>query len=235
MNIEMGVEDLNNEAVAYLQLGNYRQAVFDLEAALERLDNRKSWDPYQAQQQLQNQHNHYQAGFNCGSIRVTSVPIAPSPPNADEACSNVFEFYRKAFQIVPDDATEQQAGYIHPICNLIVLKFNLAITYHDDGIRRNRNLHLNLALELYQEILHILQYYHISGHMLLLLAIGNNIGHIHSRLMNFEQTKEALYWVRQLAISSRHHAAAVPYHDFSFFYQTAIVFNGNDLNAAPAA
>ena len=119
--------------------------------------------------------------------------------------------------------------------NMIVVKFNMAIAYHDDAIRRNNKSHFYLALQIYEEILQLMHHYNIHGHFLLMMAIGNNMGHIHSHLLNFQQTREFLHWVRQLAISSRYHANAIPYDDYVFFCRTAIIFNGNDLTIAPAA
>lgn len=222
VNFNSTVANLNNEAVSYLQEGNYCAAVWDLEMSMEQLRHLHFCD----------QQNLKPLSYDAGALRVTSVPIAPAPLHRGATNNNIFDFYRRAFRIVSSPA-EQLC--IHPLSSMIVVRFNMAIAYHDDAIRRNRKSHFYLALEMYEEILQMMKHYNIQGHMLLLLAIGNNMGHIHSHLLNFEQTREALYWVRQLAISSRRHFSAIPYDDYTFFYQTVIIFNGNDLTLAPAA
>ena len=206
------IVDLNNEAVSYLQEGNYRAAVWDLEVSMDRLMSQEPGNNYDP-----------------GALRVASVPIAPSPEAAN---NNIFEFYRRAFRILSEPSQQER---IHPVSNMIVCKFNTAIAYHDDGIRRNRPSHLVRALDMYEEILHTMQNYGIQGHMLLLMAIGNNMGHIHCHLFNFDQTRQALYWVRQLALSCEETACPLSYDDYSFFHKTVFIFNGRDLNIAPAA
>jgi tetratricopeptide (TPR) repeat protein len=216
------VVDLNNRAVSYLQEGNYRSAVWDLERALRRLEDPKIWYYHD---------HHLQTSIDSAALRVQSVSIAPS--DHDEASrQNVFEFYRRAFHIVSSRSEQHR---IPPYSNMIVLTFNKAIAYHDDAIRSGSLTHFNKALELYQDILNIMHQHGIRGHLLLLMAIGNNMGHIHAHLVNFPQAREALYWVRQLAIASRDYADTVPRNDYLFFYKTVTIFNGNDLNVAPAA
>jgi len=226
MRTSKTVADLNNEAVSFLQGGNYQAAVVSLQNAMELLYKNPTW-----QETIKNKENLAEC---VTSLRVQSLPIAALKATARGASHqiNVFEFYRRSFYIT---SSPFQQSIIHPISNLIVVKFNMAIAYHDDGIRRNIVSHLMRAQALYEEILSLMHTYGIRGHMLLIMAIGNNLGHIHSHLLNFQQTREALYWVRQLAIACEQHVSSIPYHEFSFFYKTVVVFNGNDLNAAPAA
>jgi tetratricopeptide (TPR) repeat protein len=222
-NFSSTVVDLNNQAVSYLQEGNYRSAVWDLERALRRLEDPKIW--------YYHEHHLQTSTSDLAALRVQSVHIAPSAH--DEASrQNIFEFYRRAFQIV---SSRSEQHLIPPYSNMIVLKFNEAIAYHDDAIRCGRQAHFNKALELYQDVLNIMHQYGVRGHLLLLMAIGNNVGHIHAHLVNFPQARAALYWVRQLALVSRKYADTVPRSDYIFFYKTVTIFNGNDLNAAPAA
>ncbi|CAB9515926.1 expressed unknown protein [Seminavis robusta] len=233
--LRSSIVDLNNRAISYLQEGNYRSAVWDLERALERLEDPKIWYNSHPTHHLYNsQSNDCQPIFqvdDMAALRVQSVPIAPSDHN-EASRSNIFEFYRRAFQIV---SSRPEQCRIPPCSNLIVLKFNMAIAYHDDAIRRNRRSHFQKALDLYQDILNIMQDFKIRGHSLLLLAIGNNVGHIHAQLNNFPQTREAMHWVRELAMACREQASTVPYSDYTFFYKTVLIFNGNGLNIAPAA
>ena len=204
--------DLNNTAVSYLQEGNYREAVMAL------------WTVEKAFPATVDEGSQ-------GRIRVKSVPIAPSSNTIES--ENVFDFYRRVFQIV--SAGDQHHSSIHSISCLIVVKFNMAIAYHDDAVRRNFYSHFVRALELYEDILYLMKDHGIKGHMLLLMAIGNNMGHIQCHFLNYPQTREALYWVRQLAIECRQHASTIPYDDYMFFYNTVIIFSGNDLTVAPAA
>ena len=60
------IVDLNNEAVSYLQEGNYRAAVWDLEVSMDRLMSQEPGNNYDP-----------------GALRVASVPIAPSPEAAN--------------------------------------------------------------------------------------------------------------------------------------------------------
>ena len=215
------IADFNNAAVSHLQEGNYRAAVWDLELALE------NFSPLWAIEKEPPASNE-----GSSVIRVKSVPIAPSSANA--ASQNIFEFYRRAFQIVSVGGKGQLSS-IHSISSLIVVKFNLAIAYHDDAVRRDYHSHFMRALELYEDILYLMKEHGIKGHMLLLMAIGNNLGHIHTYFLNYSQTREALYWVRQLTIECGQSSANVPYDDYMFFYNIVTIFNVNALNAAPAA
>ena len=209
--------DFNNAAVSHLQEGNYCAAVWDLDKALQSLYS--LW---------KTENNFLVTSEGREVIRVKSVPIAPS--STSNVNQNIFDFYRRAFQIVSVGGHE----HIHSISSLIVVKFNLAIAYHDDAVRRSYRSHFGRALELYEDILWLMKEYGIKGHMLLLMAIGNNLGHIHSHFLNYSQTREALYWVRQLTIECGRNSN-VPHEDYTFFYKIVTIFHGNDLNVAPAA
>ena len=216
--------DLNNRAVANLQVGNYRAAVWDLERALQRLEDPTIWYMYYHEQ-------HLHPSDDKATLRVRAVPIALSDPDVSIS-QNIFEFYRRGFRIVTNRPEQHP---LPPHCTMIVLKFNEAIAYHDDALRCGKRAHFYKALELYQDIMNMVHQYPIQGHLLLVMAIGNNVGHIHAHLLNFSQTREALYWVRQLVLVNQENAAKAPRSDFNFFYKLLAIFNGNDLNAAPAA
>jgi tetratricopeptide (TPR) repeat protein len=218
------IVEWNNEAVSYLQEGNYRAAVGCLERALEQLE-------VQIFYESNIKRETYDSTFEVPFLRVTSVAIAPSPKA--EASSNIFRFYRRAFRVSSYSGAPWTIK--NWIRNAIVIKYNMAIAYHDDGIRRDRMSHLLKAMDLYQEILFIMDENGIKGHTLLLMALSNNMGWIHSHCLNFDQTRESLYWVRKLALACRDYHTTVPYHEYKFFYETVRIFATNDLTVAPAA
>ena len=217
MNSNNRAIELNNLAVSQLQEGNYKAAVANLKLAYHDLTTMKNI-------------KSCSRNGNAPSLRVKSSPIAPLQPG-NAACQNVFDFYRRAFRIV--SSQPETSDPIHIISNLIVVKFNLAIAYHDDAVRRDDPMHFRAALDVYQDILYLMKEYSIKGHMLLLLSIENNMGQCH--MLNFPQTREALFWVRELAVQCQQFASVIPYDDFAFFYNTVIIFRGDDLCIAPAA
>lgn len=219
------VIERNNIAVSHLQTGNYQAAVCELEKALEYLEKQMSYQSQMLSYKIPGKE------ISEGTfLRVASVPIAPS--TKVEEASNVFRFYRRAFRVSSYSGSTSMQFCIRAA---IVILFNIAIAYQDDAIRRDKMSHFVKALDLYREILFIMNENGIKGHLLLLMAISNNMGWIHSYCDNFVQTRESLFWVHKLVHTCREQATMIPYDEYKFFSETVVIFPGDALTVAPAA
>lgn len=169
---------------------------------------------------------------------IVSVPIL----NAEQALknvnspSNLFTLYPRMFRIAPDAANKLSISKI-----LVVLLYNLAIASHIEAITQESPCpsHLKKVLELYEtamRVAHTSWSTHDAEELLcVLLALTNNVGHVHSHMLNFQQTRESLsLQMHLLARATEENPLAM--EDYEIYFESVCVFlDGHDLCLAPAA
>jgi hypothetical protein len=158
---------------------------------------------------------------------LESVPIQPL---TWESPRNLFGFYPRAFKL--SALPENEADYTRP---LVVLLYNLALSHHSQQDQGS----LRQAGRLYQSAMDIMcnswSQHDFEELQCLLLAVANNLGHIHSHLMNFHETRNCLHLVLDL-ISYPSDEFQVPEEDYKLFYDSVYAFlDAPELCIAPAA
>ena len=121
--------------------------------------------------------------------------------------------------------------YLH--CTSAVLLYNLALVYHNMGVRKGISAALPHALQMYESAFHRLRRVTciVECHKLL-LAILNNMGNIFAQSFQVDHTVECFKQLRQ-ALSIPNPAMDVD-EDYIFFLLNAL-FHPQELSFAPAA
>lgn len=257
---------LNDEAIQYLQKGNYRAAIWSFDMAVGRL---RAWLSEKRQERNRLSHRNFPRSNKSDNVsacmeeillryldsknnekiicsidqeRDTSahihcVPILKDGDLIDAVSQNVeniFEFYPRAFVMDKSvDIDDKSWRY------LALLMYNMAVAYHYDGILSGRSARFNRALELYEmglSVMHLAMNQDEAEDILLQLALSNNMGHVHSHLLHFQETRESLNSVRDLMKASKIcDSPLLSEDDYIFFFTTVVVFDGQEFAVAPAA
>merc|ERR1712228_674795 len=112
----------------------------------------------------------------------------------------------------------------------ILLLYNIGLALHMEGIRNNHNSKANLmkALQFYELAMSMIaiEWKDIDpDDLLLLLAVSNNLGHIHSHLLNFAETQKFLVWLRHLMKAYHQYnkrGNMISDKDYSFFFTNSL-------------
>jgi hypothetical protein len=223
--------DWNTSAVALTLAGRTDEAISTIKKSLKVLEtlfnaSKQNSDlSSSASQQRQQARNQ---------SPIVSVPV-PVSISDDNSPSNLFTFYPRMFRI-SSDANDLSISKI-----LVVLLYNLAVASHMDTISEDtpNPQQLKKVLELYETAMRVA---HTSWttkdaeqFLCVLLALTNNVGHIHSHMLNFQQTRESLsLQMHLLARATEENPLAL--EDYEVFFESVCVFlDGHDLCLAPAA
>ena len=227
--------DMNAEAVALMQRGNAKAAVKILRRALFglRQDTNKPMAPQSAS---------FIPMAAAQGVPIESVSVLHPYLDIKEASTeNIFAFYPRAFTLSPHQEASQIAA---------VVLYNMALLHHAQGLLcKNKSGQVNVALlkqarDFYEAAQKIAftnwaepTFYNMYS---LVLAIANNLGHIHS------QTKSSLYDFSQMTTYLNYSVKLVSHpcvssfvteEDSEFFYLSIFTFmdSVSGLCLAPAA
>jgi hypothetical protein len=162
------------------------------------------------------------------SVAILSDAALHQSKDLDQS---ILSLYDRAFFIGNDENADQDSVSS-------VLVYNLALVNHLCGIEKNDQTYLTKALKLYHMSLTIgLQ---VDSAPLdadvLIMALYNNIAHIHFHQFRIAETRSAMGEMRSLILESEHTSPLLNEDDYSLFYLNAIFSQGIlNLNSAPAA
>ena len=203
MNIPQLVADMNNKAIQCLLQGNCDGSVAALSSALSS---------------LQLCHN-LQSAANANSPLNLQISMAmkllEGNPTSDAPigsvvleheclsdCSGSFSVFNHALTIPNVCLLDSNVVKNYERLQSMLL-YNLALTLHFQAMRSGRSEELRGALDLYEMAFSVVenswQRLDVDDLMLLLMAILNNLGHIHSNLYNMERTQTCVDWLKALA------------------------------------
>jgi len=226
--------DWNTNAVALTLAGRKDEAIVTIKKSLKVLETLFN----ASKQQGMDIHSKpsTSTSHQAQHSPIVSVPIL----DAQQACANVnspanlFTFYPRMFRIV--DSSNLGISQL-----LVVLLFNLAVTSHVDAISEEepQPAHLRKVLELYETAMRVAHtaWCPEDAQTLLsvLIALTNNVGHIHSHLLNFQQTRESLALQMHL-LGQATEESPLAMEDYEVFFESVCIYlDGNDLCLAPAA
>jgi hypothetical protein len=143
---------------------------------------------------------------------------------------SIVALYDRAFFIASDENADEESLSC-------VLLYNMALVNHLYGIEKGDQTSLITALKLYQMSLKIaLQNYIFPLDAdVLIIALYNNMAHIHSHQFSIAETRSAMNEM-SLFLESEHTASLINEDDYALFYLNVMVFHGKfSLNSAPAA
>ena len=185
---------------------------------------------------------------NNSSIEIRKVPITKTkcqekqPSSSDS--ENLFSFYQHAFMLCP--TTTGTISTSKKLNNqvYIVLLYNIGLALHMEGIGNDHNSKGNLtkAMQFYELAMSMIaiEWRDIDpDDLLLLLAVSNNLGHIHSYLLNFTETQKYLVWLRHLMKAYQQYnkrGSVISDKDYSFFCTNSLFLEDvGGLCCAPTA
>jgi len=184
---------------------------------------------------------------------------------------NIFTFFQRVFLLIATDhdsvsETGMTEEPLSPKQSAVVL-YNLAVVHHNNAVHRiNQPVvshdDFRTALEYYDMVFSIIQEFWTGDtdddteddddsnsrdgedYMLLLLAVMNNMGHIHAHWYNYLETQEMLTGLQEILqavrspspfLDTTNDATTGSREDFLFFYKNLLVYEEQEFAAAPAA
>lgn len=181
----------------------------------------------------------------CGEISMTDACHVYSvdtmfeselavPP--DSSCS----FYHKAFSLkVLDGTTDPELFAKSWMSQLtVIIIYNMALIHHQEGILRGSSKLLRKASALYRPALAVLRECSTMGifERTILLAITNNLGHIHSMNCELKEVKECQGLMAELVQAFLSNPESLQgEEDFLPFFLGSLCFVASGPRAAPAA
>jgi hypothetical protein len=234
------IKDINSRAVLLLQQNRPKDAICWLRKGLSNLaslEEQATYDP-QRQQHLHTHHAFLKWGDSM-DVEVEersaySVEI-PQVRNTIMSVSldNVFVVFNRAF-LLPDkgrlttcaDSTKVSA----------TLLYNMGLAWQHFGTQENSTAALKKALLAYESAYSVLsRQCNDSFSCLVMMALCNNMAHIHSYFFNLEQAKHCRDLIPQILAYSSPGTHCMVADDYDFFLSEAMLFGGQELEFAPAA
>jgi hypothetical protein len=170
----------------------------------------------------------------CEQGSIIRTEDVPALKNADMETSpdNMFALFNRAI-ILSSVSTPNARSSAYEATVASVFMYNIGLVYHRDGIERGCSALLRKALNAYERArksLHKSQAGSIFD--LILFALLNNMGHIHS---HFFDKQEADACRRCLYQNYSKCSRILSKEDFAFFFMNILVMKADLLQFAPAA
>jgi len=234
------IATLNDRAVEWMLKKDFGKSLETLQLALSKAVALQQTTALQApflQTPAEQQHEE---------SPIASIPLSATP--FDTTADGIFVLFHRAM-IIPHDhhhhhchnESTQQKSQSRALATLL---YNVGLVYHLQALHIP---HCHQATE--QLFAHALQYYYhayyiieTSSHhygfqdvLLLLLALFNNMGHIHAGVyVNAEKTRQCMRWMQSTFASKNTKRVLFP-ADYQFFFQYISVVAARQLRLAPAA
>lgn len=249
-SIAMSVVELNNLGLSHFLSGDYQNAVDSLWMACHAIDRYSSFQHSQCGTTTMADETVKCPQQHCASMEEDQVSscmdqymlqiLRKSPPSKNpEPCNfaaassnNLHSFYNRGLVMSADQCNHMLTKeYIHRTSAVIL--YNLALVYHNMGVRQGISAALPHALKMYESAFDCLRKVTciVECHKLL-LAILNNMGNIYAQALQVDHTLECFQKLQQ-ALSIPNPSMAVD-EDYVFFLLNAL-FQPKELSFAPAA
>jgi hypothetical protein len=252
MNSTRSINDFNTEAIQLLQEGRHREAICCLRRGVKFVSAQvladTTTDPlpslvpfaFEAQQQsMQESRSSLQCLDSVdidGDERLTyTVAIPEVHGTMSSSPENVFVVFNRAFTYYEDGDFSSPADYAKATATLL---YNMGIAFHRLGIQENNTAALKKSLYTYQMAYTVLsQKCDDSFSYLVMLALCNNMSHIHGHFFNLKEARSFWDLITEIlaCVSSVDSSDSVD--DYDFFVFELLLFEGRplDIEYAPAA
>jgi tetratricopeptide (TPR) repeat protein len=230
---------INSRAVLLLQQNRHKDAIGWLRRGLSNLASIEQQQvTYDAQQQNVLTHHaspkcvdamdaedEERSAYSVEIPEVRDTIISVSP-------DNVFVVFNRAFHL-SDDGVKTAADSAKASATLL---YNMGLAWHHLGAQENNTDALKKALFAYERAYSALfRQCNDSFSCLVMLALCNNMAHIHSHFFNLEEAKRCRDLIPHILACSSAGNSSMAADDYAFFLSEAMLLEGQDLKFAPAA
>lgn len=171
------------------------------------------------------------------SFRIYAIDTPSIHNELTVSPDNSYVFYPRAFGAMPLEATnpmEMTTKYSNQFLGIIM--YNIALGYHREGLLRGSSKLLRKALTMYLPAFAVSQQCPLGGlKRSLMMAITNNMGHIHSIHFDSEKVKEYHIYMTELIHESLLCAEAPEEQEILSFFVGSSVLSSSGPCSAPAA
>jgi hypothetical protein len=245
------INDVSARAVQLLQEGRHREAICCLRKGakfvLAQVANTTTESPsllvpfaFEAQQQSMQGHRSFPQCLDSvnidGDERPTYTVLIPEMHDAmSSSPENAFVVFNRAFVYYDHGVFNSSADYAKATGSLL---YNMGLAFHHLGIQENNTAALKKSLYTYQMAYTVLsQKCDDSFSYLVMLALCNNMSHIHGHFFNFEEARSFWDLISEIIACVSGADSAVAVDDYDFFVFELLLFEGRNLaiECAPAA
>jgi hypothetical protein len=232
------INDINGRAVQLLQEKRPKEAICWLRKGLSNL---ASLEQVTDNAQVQNVHTHHASlkwidsmdvkgeegsaySVEIPEVRDTIMSVSPA---------NVFVVFNRAF-LLPDYSVIKTSADSAKAS--AILLYNMGLALQHLGTQENSATALKKALFVYERAYSALsQQSNDSFSYLVMMALCNNMAHIHSFFFKLEHAKQCRDLIVEILASSSPGSSSMAADDYAFFQSEAILLGGQELKFAPAA
>ena len=228
--------ELNNEGILWLQQGCHDEAGSIFQRALMRL-RAILYSKIDASAFGEDDDQDMEEVNSQSAKASVCVCVGGQKRGNQECTENQFSLYDSAF-VLPGRGVERQIFASADIENLTsaTLLYNLGLCYHKRAMANGKSRDLKQALSLYQKAASLAEYFDEAAEhsVLLVLALFNNMGHIHAE--HFE-TSEATRCMdsMEMVLDSHECQEFLDEEEYYFFSWHFFVFPDRPVWIAPAA
>jgi hypothetical protein len=222
------VIQLNNEAITCALKGFRQDGVMTLQTALAMV--------------VSIQDNKVAVPRSNGAVRMaSSVPLSKN--QCSKPFDDVFQFFNRAITIPADDERFANLSCPHARTQVqATILYNLGVLCHMEAVCSGSSaIAFSHALQFYAGAYQVIEtssrVYGLPHNdtILLILALFNNMGHIHSGfMMDSDKTRQCVSWMQATFAASPAQQVLTP-EDYSFFSQYISVPANAQLMISPAA
>lgn len=229
----------SQQGVVALKHGDFQGALRIYQQALRKI-GAILWHPEQVEED-----DTEMAGVVASACTVRSLPLSELAAPLGNG-SGVVSIFRSALVFEnssPPSSLEEEPGQVATLS--AVLCYNSALCYHLLGLEtmEQSNVFLQKALQMYTNAFSLLSEMNDPGvamqdsHVLISLALLNNMAHIHSTTMNLDRVYECLEAMQDIseALGGCLEADHPISSDVLFFSTTCLMIPRGSLVASPAA
>jgi hypothetical protein len=237
------INDVNSRAVLLLQQNRHMDAICWLRSGLKNLASLEhlTYDAHQ-----QNVYTHHASRKCVDSMDMDAdgqerpvysikIPAARDTIMSDSP-DNAFVVFYRAFHLSDYGELETSAN---PTIASATLLYNMGLAWQHIGIQETNTTALKKALFAYERAYSVLsqsqQQCNDSFSYLVMLALCNNMAHIHFHFFNLEKAKNCRDLIPQILACSSPGISSMATDDFVFFLSEAMLLKGQVLKFAPAA
>jgi tetratricopeptide (TPR) repeat protein len=230
---------INSRAVLLLQQNRHKDAIYWLRRGLRNLASLEQVTCDDAQQQDLRTHP---ASLKCvdsmdvegeerpaysveiPEVRDTIISVSPD---------NVFVVFNRAFHLSDYGVLKTSPDSAKASATLL---YNMGLAWQQLGAQENNTTALKKALFAYERAYSALsQQCNDSFSYLVMMALCNNMAHIHSHFFNLVEAKRCRDLIPQILACSSPRTSSMAADDYAFFLSETMLLKGQELKFAPAA
>jgi hypothetical protein len=235
----MDVVDLNEAALKKMRQQKLGEASLILETALGALQEIYSgdWAPKKRSRETREDPSFKLEEDDCvGVVQSVGEMLIGEDVTSSIPRDNVLFFYDRAFKLsnprwLDFDLVENQSS----LCSILL--YNLALVHHIKAIKTGNTYSVKEALHCYRNSHIVLERAKddvpLQRHILLLMGLLNNMGHVHATLFELYTTDQCIRWLSCAIVSNQ--ILVLEDVDFEFFYSNLNLIPKPHNKFAPAA